>query len=126
MLVPSYYNCGVLDWMIVDAQSHVICRSTVKDAACAARSLEAGTQTWTGTPGLDVVAGPINHSAEKGFWTSASSLGAVTIHPDLFGSHPAETVTHPAEPSLPTVRQTLIADVLDPASCPFHRFHVHV
>ena len=81
------------DWMIVDAQSHVICRSTVKDAACAARSLEAGTQAWTGIPGLDVVAGPMNHSAEEAFWTSASSLGAITSRSSSAGAARVATLT---------------------------------
>ena len=75
--LPSRYNCGLLDWEIRDAQLQVICRSTVQSAACAASALDSGTQTWTGIPGLDAVAGPMNNPVDGSF-TSPASLGAAT------------------------------------------------
>ncbi|MBI4579172.1 MAG: thrombospondin type 3 repeat-containing protein [Planctomycetes bacterium] len=76
-VLPSRYNCGQVDWIIVDAQAAVICRSTVKDAACAGRALESGTQTHTGTHGLDALAGPINNPVDAWF-TTIAPLGATT------------------------------------------------
>ena len=75
--LPSRYNCGLLDWEIRDAQLQVICRSTVQSAACAASALDSGSQTLTGRPGLDAVAGPMNNPVDGSF-TSPASLGAAT------------------------------------------------
>jgi len=74
--LPSYYHCGLIDWEIRNPRSQVICRSTVRDAACVGRSAEAGTQTWTGIPGLGALDGPMNLAME-GYFVSAGSLGAI-------------------------------------------------
>lgn len=74
--LPSYYNCGWLGWVILNTQEHIICRSTVKDAACADRALETGAKITTGTHGLDMLAGAINTPVDS-YFTAASSMGAV-------------------------------------------------
>jgi len=76
-VLPSYYNCGLFDWEVRDAQFHLICGSKVQNAACADKALEPGTTTWTGIPDMDAVAGPMNYPVD-GYFVSPSSLGGIT------------------------------------------------
>jgi hypothetical protein len=90
--LPSYYNTGLLDWEVRDVQSHLICRSTVKDAACAGRATEDGAETWTGIPGLNMAAGPMNNSFE-GVFVSAASLGGLPSAAMTTGAYRVATLT---------------------------------
>jgi hypothetical protein len=90
--LPSYYNTGLLDWEIRDVQSHLICRSTVQDAACAGRATEEGTETWTGIPGMNMAAGPMNNSFE-GVFVSAASLGGLPSAAMTTGAYRVATLT---------------------------------
>jgi hypothetical protein len=90
--LSSYYNTGLLDWEVRDVQSHLICRSTVKDAACAGRATEDGTETWTGLPGLDLAAGPMNEPFE-GVFVSPASLGGLPSAAMTTGAYRVATLT---------------------------------
>ncbi|MBI4580551.1 MAG: hypothetical protein HY718_12665 [Planctomycetes bacterium] len=90
--LPSRYDCGQLDWIIVDAQDRVVCRSTAKDAACAAKALDPGTRTYTGTHSLDALAGPIDNPVDGDF-TTIAPLGATTAGTMTPGAARVATLT---------------------------------
>lgn len=90
--LPSRYNAGLFDWEVRNAQLNIICRSTVQDAQCAARALEAGTMTWTGMPGLDYLAGPMNTPVD-GYFASPSSLGGIPSAAMGIGANRVATLT---------------------------------
>ncbi|HOJ72956.1 MAG TPA: VWA domain-containing protein [Phycisphaerae bacterium] len=74
--LPSRYNAGLFDWEVRDSRLRIVCRSTVRDAACASKALEPGATTWTGMPGLDYLHGPMNTPAED-YFVGLSSIGGV-------------------------------------------------
>ena len=91
-LLPSYYNCGLFDWEVRDASFHLICGSNVQNAACAPKALEPGTTTWTGMPGMDVLAGPMNNPID-GYFVSSTSLGGLTSSAMGTGAKRVATLT---------------------------------
>ena len=74
--LPSYYACEQLDWMVLDAQDRVVCRSSANNAACVNRLLEPGASGYTAS-GLDMLHGAIN-TPEGSYFTTASPLAALT------------------------------------------------
>jgi hypothetical protein len=74
--LPSYYACDRLDWMVLDAQGRVVCRSTANNAACVNRLLEPGAIGYTAS-GLDLLDGGIN-TLEDSYFTTPSPLSALT------------------------------------------------
>lgn len=90
--LPSYYHCGLLDWGIRDAQLRLICGSKVQNAACAPRALEPGTYTWTGTPGMDALAGAMDNALD-GYFVSPAPLGGITAASMMAGANRVATLT---------------------------------
>jgi hypothetical protein len=90
--LPSRFNTGMFDWEVRDPQFHIVCRSTVEDAACADRALESGNRTWIGIPHLSALAGPMNLPLD-GFYVSAGGLGGLPSAAMTTGAFRVATLT---------------------------------